>query len=54
MFHLRVFTRNHQFHAIHGDICVAILNFGEESMKKWNFCRMEHVLHSIDLSTEVS
>ena len=54
MFHLRVFTRNHQFQAIHGDICVAILNFGDESMKKWNLCQMEHVLHSIDLSMEVS
>ena len=54
MFHLRVFTRNRQFLAIHGDICVAILNFGDKSMEKWNLCQMEHVLHSIDLSIEVS
>ena len=40
MFQLRVFTRNHQFQAIQGDICVTIFNFGDESMKgtcvKWN------------------
>ena len=50
MLHLQVFTRNHQFQAIHGDI----LNFGDESIKEWNLCQMEHVLHSMDLSIEVS
>ena len=54
MVHLQVFTRNHQFQAIHGDICLAILYFGDESIKEWNLCQMEHVLHSMDLSIEVS
>ena len=54
MFHLRVFKRNHQFQAIHSDVCVTILNFGDESMKEWNLCLMEHVLHSMDLSMKVS
>ena len=54
MVHLQVFTKNHQFQAIHGDICLTILNFGDESIKEWNLCQMEHVLHSMDLSIEVS
>ena len=54
MFHLQVFTRNHQFQAIHGDICVTVLNFGDESMKEWNLRQMEHVPRSMDLSMEVS
>ena len=33
MFHLQVFIRNHQFQAIHGDICVTILNFVDEHQK---------------------
>ena len=33
MFHLQVFTRNHQFQAIHGDIFVTILNFGDEHQR---------------------
>ena len=52
MFHLRVFTRNHQFLAFHGDICAII--FGDESISEWNLCQVEHVLHSMDLSMEVS
>ena len=55
MFHSRVFTRNHrQFQAIHGDICATILNFGDERINEWNLCQMEHILHSMDLSMEVS
>ena len=54
MFYLRVLIRNHQFKAIHGDICGTILKFGDESINEWNLCQMEHVLHSMDLSTPVS
>ena len=55
MLHSRVFTRNHrQFQAIHGDICATILNFGDERINEWNLCQMEHILHSMDLSMEVS
>jgi len=50
MFHLRVFSRNHQFQAIHDVICATFLNFGDESINEWNLCQMEHVLHSMDLS----
>ena len=52
MFHLRVFTRNRQFLAIHDDICATI--FGDESISEWNLCQVEHALHSMDLSIEVS
>ena len=45
-------ARNHQFLAIHGDICATIC--GEESITEWNLGQMEHVLHSMDLSIEVS
>ena len=48
-----VCKRNHQFHAIHDDLC-AILNFADESINEWNLCQNEHDLHSIDLSMEVS
>ena len=34
--------------------CATILNFGDESINKWNLCQMEHVLHSMDLSMDVS
>ena len=54
MFHLRVFTRNHQFQAVHGNIFATILHFGDESINEWNLCQMEHVLHSMDLSMDVS
>ena len=54
MFYLRVFTRNHLFQVIHGDICATILNFGDESISEWNLCQMEHVLHSMDVFIEVS
>ena len=38
----------------HGDICATILNFGDERINEWNLCQMEHILHSMDLSMEVS
>ena len=53
MLYLRVFTRNQQFQAIHGDICATILNFGDESRNEWNLYKMEHVLHSMDLSVDL-
>ena len=34
MFHLRVFTMNHRFQAIYGDICATILNFGNRSINQ--------------------
>ena len=46
--HVPVFAR--QFQAIHGDISAIFLNFGDESIKEWNLCQVEHVLHSMDLS----
>ena len=46
--HSQVFTRNHQFQAIHGDICVTTLNFGHKSMKEWNLCQIESILHSME------
>ena len=52
MFHLRVFTRNHQFLAVHGDIFATI--FGDQSINEWNLCQVEHALQSMDLSMEVS
>ena len=55
MLHLRVFTRNNQqFQAIHGDIYATVLNFGDERINEWNLCQMKHILHSMDLSMEVS
>ena len=54
MFDLQVFARNHQFYAIHSDICATILNFDDESINEWNFCQTEHILHSMDVSMEVS
>ena len=54
MFHLRGFTRNHQFQAIQGDICATILNFGDKTIIEWNLYQMKHVLHSVDLSLKVS
>ena len=50
MFDLQVFARNHQFYAIHSDICATILNFGDESINKWNLGQMEHILHSMDVN----
>ena len=29
-------------------------HFGDESINKWNLCQMEHILHSMDLSMDVS
>ena len=52
MFHLRVFAR--QFRDIHDDTSAIFLNLGDESINEWNLCQMEHVLHSMDLSMEVS
>ena len=31
-----------------------VLNFGDERINEWNLCQMEHILHSMDLSMEVS
>ena len=52
MFYLRVLTKFHQSKAIQGDICGTI--FGDKSINEWDLCQMEHVLHSMDLSTAVS
>ena len=30
------------------------MNFGDESIGGWNWRQIEHVLHSMDLSMEVS
>ena len=38
----------------HGDISATILNFGGERINEWKLCQMEHILHSMDLSREVS
>ena len=38
MFHLRIFERNQQFQAIHGDICATILNFGDETISANGTC----------------
>ena len=54
MLHLQVCKRNHQVYAIYGNICVTILNFGDESMKERNLCQMEQVLYSMEISMEVS
>ena len=54
MYHLRVFTRNHQFQAIYGDICGTILNFCDEIINECNLCQIKHVLHSMALSMNVS
>ena len=44
----------HQFRAIHCDVCATVLNFDDESTGEWNLCQTEHVLQSMDLSTETS
>ena len=55
MFHLQVFARNPQLlQAVDSNNCATILNFGDNSINEWNLCQMEHVLHPIDLSMEVS
>ena len=35
-------------------ISVLEFEFGDESINEWNLSQMEHVLHSMDLSMEVS
>ena len=55
MFHLRVsFFNKSLVPGYSDDICATILNFSDERVSKWHLCHMEHVLHSMDLSMEVS
>ena len=55
MFHLRVsFLKKSPVPRYSDDICATILNFSDERVSKWNLCHMEHVLHSMNISMEVS
>ena len=55
MFHLRVsFLKKSLVPGYSDDIWATILNFSDERVSKWNLCHMEHVLHSMDISIEVS
>ena len=48
------FTSFHEESPVPGYSRRYLCHFADESMKEWNLCQMEHVLHSIDLSMEVS
>ena len=48
------FTSFHEESPVPGYSLRYLCHFADESMKEWNLCQMEHVLHSMDLSMEVS
>ena len=55
MFHLRVsFLKKSPVPGYSDDICANILNFSDKRVSKWNLCHKEHVLHSMDISMDVS